>query len=929
MRKLLSKLRYLLGRDRQADELAEELELHRDFVEREGLEEGLAPEEARRRARLRMGNETLAREDARSVWSFPIVDELWQDLRYGVRVLSRNRGSTVVTVLVLAMGIGLNTAVFTAYKAFVARPLDARNPNEMVNIALTRDSGGSSFTFSYADYEVYRDSIRSLSGLVATRSGRMTLSNAGSTISQRSQLAESWMGSLGFRGGSMDEWASVSVVSDNYFEVLGVTALRGRTFGSISRSELAAEPSVLISENYWRGRLAGDPAIIGKTIHLNSVPVTIIGITPRDFIGTGMGVPAFWLPAGIEPLVNADNQWLSKRENQIYRLFGRLAPGTTVADAQAEISQVSDHVRTLHDPPSESAEPATALVWPGSPFPPLPIEMNEGLQWILLLIMSATGIVLAVACANVASLQLARARSRENELRTRLSLGAGRLRVIRQLLTESVLVGLLAGTLALPFTSALLKELSHLISQSVPDDGTAVILAVPLDLEIFAYVFVISLFAGMLSGLAPAIESSRAALAAVVRAGTSSVRSRRLQGLLVAAQVSLSLVLLIAAGTLIRSSLNALNAPTGYDAGKVISLSVGFSKASDYTDVQELALIREVRARMAALPGVAAVTSAGPTGLVTTRFKTVALPLDEVSEDEQNAQSVLGYTYVGANYFETLGVPLLLGRSFEKHSLESEQSVILSESAAHQLWPNQNPIGHTLRLGPTDEKRHRESELTADGPTYQVVGVARDKRLITFDGDFSNEVYLPLPEGQLQRRPILIRVEGDPMPVTRAIDSIIASIDPYMWSLSATLEEMLRLTGPFVVSTIAAAVATTVGLFGLVLALIGIYGTVNYLVVLRTREVGVRMAIGAQRSDILSLILRETARPILVGLVFGMLLAVGVSYLGRGFLYGIDGIDGVSVACVSSLFLAVALLASYLPARRALRVDPLVALRYE
>jgi predicted permease len=535
-----------------------------------------------------MGNETLAREDARSVWSFPMVDDLWQDLKYGVRVLSRNAGSTVVTVLVLAIGIGVNTAVFTAYKAVVAQPLDARNPDEMVNIALTRDSGRARVTFSYPDYEMYRDSIRSLSGLVAVRSDGMTLSNAGRTISRGSQMAESLLGSwTGIRGGSSDEFAGVFVVSENYFEVLGVAAIQGRTFESISTSELLAFPSVLISENYWQRRFEGDPAILGKTIHLNRVPVTIIGITPRDFRGTGRNVPAFWLPAGIEPLVNTDTQWLHNRENQRYRLFGRLAPGASIAQTQAEMSRVADHVRTLHDPLSESSEPTTALIWPGSP-EARPLEMEEELRWIILLITCATGIVLAVACANVASLQLARARSRENELRTRLSLGASRLRVIRQLLTESVLVGLLAGTIAFPFSWVLLKELAALLAQAITFNGHTTVFDVTPDLEVFTCVLAISLLAGLLSGFAPAMESSRTALAAIVRAGTSSARSRRLQSLLVTAQVSLSLVLLIAAGMLIRSSLNVINTSTGYDARQVIFLGVGFTRASEYTDARKL-----------------------------------------------------------------------------------------------------------------------------------------------------------------------------------------------------------------------------------------------------------------------------------------------------------------------------------------------------
>jgi putative ABC transport system permease protein len=424
------------------------------------------------------------------------------------------------------------------------------------------------------------------------------------------------------------------------------------------------------------------------------------------------------------------------------------------------------------------------------------------------------------------------------------------------------------------------------------------------------------------------MESSRTALAAIVRAGTSSARSRRLQSLLVTAQVSLSLVLLIAAGMLIRSSLNVINTSTGYDAGQVIFLGVGFTRASENTDARKLVLIRELRTRLAALPGVTAITSA-PQPIVETRFETVAVPLNEGIGEGQNAQSVVGYTYVEANYFQTLGIPVLLGRSFQPQDGQPEQSVILSESAAEQLWPDQNPIGRSLRLGPIDEQDHPRRELVADGPAYQVVGVARDKRYIAFESSLSSEVYLPLSESQLNGRPLLIRAEADPTQVRRAIDTVISSIDTHMWTSSANLEGILRLSVPFLVSGVAAAVATTVGACGLLLALIGIYGTVSYVVVLRTREVGIRMAIGAQRSDVLGLILRETARPVLVGLLFGMLLAVGVSYLGRGLFYGIEGIDGVSLAGVSSLFLAVALLASYLPARRALRVDPMVALRYE
>ncbi len=851
-----------------------------------------------------------------------------QDLRYAVRMLARNAGSTAVTILALALGIAINTVVFTAYKAMVARPLDARAPAEMVNLALSRDSGATEYTFSYPDYEAYRDSLRSFSGLIAFRPERVTLSNAGGMISQRASAAGSALGRLALLRSAVSnaEFASVFVVSENYFKVLGVKSLQGRTFESMSIPELAATPPVLISENYWQRRFGGDATILGKKIYLNGIAVTVVGITPRDFVGTGVGAPAFWLPVSMEPLIHADEQWLRNRENQRYRLFGRLASGISIGQARAEMSPIAYHIRTLHDPHSESAKAATVLVWPGSPFP-LPLKQYGGLTLAILLIMAAAGMVLAVACANVGSLQLARARSRENELRTRISLGASRLRVIRQLVTESGLLGLLAGVLALLFSWAFLKVSVILIANALPVEYGTLVFEVTPDLGVFAFVFAVSLFAGMLSGLAPAMESSRSALYSEIRGSTSSIYSRRLRDALVAVQVALSLVLMIAGSMAIRSSINSLAMDTGYESKRVFALSFQFPETSKYAAARKLALVLELRTRLAALPGVAAVTSARPPG--DSRFRTPATSANGVTSSAQNVHSILYYGYVQANYFQTLGIPLILGRSFELQAGQPEYSVILSESAARQLWPGQNPIGRSLRLGPTDESHHNQSELFASGPAYQVIGVARDTRGPEFDATDSKRVYLPLPADRLQSYPILVRTGSDPAQIMGAMDPMISSIDPNLMASFSTLEEMLRQSPPFIVSSLAAAVSCTVGLLGLLLALMGIYGTISYIVVLRTREVGIRMAIGAQRRDVLELILRESARPVLAGLIAGILLAVGASYPARGLLFGLNSVDGISVAGVSLLFLATALLASYPPARRAMRVDPMVALRYE
>jgi predicted permease len=916
-RRQISKLQSLFRRAKPGDDLEEEIRVHLKIEEQENRESGMSPEEASFAARRRFGNVASAQERSREMWGWHWLERLFQDLRYGFRQLRRSPMFTVAAILALALGIGVNTTVFTAYKAMVARPLDARAPGEMVNMALTRRTGAPDFKFSYPDYETYRDSVRSFSGLIAFSTEQMRLSEAGGIVTQSTSLVNSAAGKLGLlpSGASNAEFASVFAVSENYFKVLGVPPLRGRSFESMTIAELAHSPSVLISENYWQNRFAGDPAIVGKTIHLNGAAVTVAGVTPRDFVGTGIAVPDFWLPLSLEPLVHADDHWLRDRENQRYRLFGRLVPGASIGQAQAEMTLLADHLRTLHDPHSDAAKIVTALVWEGSPFP-LPINLYSGLTPTILFIMGAAAMLLVVACANVGSLQLARARSRQNELRTRLSLGASRLRVIRQLLTESALLGLLAGMVALVFSWALLQVAVTLTASALPVNFGTLVFHVTPDLAIFSYVLAISLIAGILFGLAPALESSRSALTADSRSGTSSARTRRVQDFLIAAQVSLSLVLMIAGSMLVRSAMHALDTDPGYETKHIVQLLLQFPEGPKYAKDRQLSLFHEVRPRLAGLPGVFATTVASSTQL--DLLQTVAVA--------DKAQSILYYSYVQSDYFQTLGIPMFLGRGFQS---QPEQSVILSESAAKQFWPNENPIGQSIRLAVTDEKPHNLSDLSADGPAYQVVGVARNTRGFTFDGSDSKRIYLPLPDDRLPNHAIFLRTTSDAAQLMKSIERTISSIDPDLVVDSSTMEDVLRQSPPVVIGGLAAAIATAVGLSGLLLASLGIYGTVSYIVVLRTREVGIRMAVGAQKRNILGLVLRESTRPVIGGLLLGMFLAIGESYLLRGILVGLHTVDVVSFAGVSLLFLAITMVAVYPPSRRAMRVDPVVALRYE
>jgi putative ABC transport system permease protein len=359
-------------------------------------------------------------------------------------------------------------------------------------------------------------------------------------------------------------------------------------------------------------------------------------------------------------------------------------------------------------------------------------------------------------------------------------------------------------------------------------------------------------------------------------------------------------------------------------------LEVQFPHASRYTADRKDAVISELRARLTMLPGVVGSTNA--VAPATASDRTAALTLDS----DASAHALLRFSYVEPNYFQTLGIPFMFGSTFTSERGQTEQAVVLSESAARSLWPGRNPVGRSVRLGATDQRvasvdelLQKPTELLANGPAYQVLGVVRDIRGVEFDGSGTRQVYLPMRAGRFDGYPILVRIQSDPAPVIKAIDSLLASIDADILGKTSSLGEMFRQSGPFLVSTLSAAVASTVGMFGLLLASMGIYGTVSYVVLHRTREIGIRMALGAKTRDVLTLVLSETVRPVVAGVIVGLLFAVGASSLLRRVLYGVRTVDGVSFIGVSFLFLCVALLAAYVPARRAARVDPNVALRYE
>lgn len=845
--------------------------------------------------------------------------DLFQDLRYGARTLRRNPRFASVSILALAIGIGVNTVVFTAYKALVARPIDARDPGTLVNIALRLESGETMAQFSYPDFEAYRDGLRSLSGVIAVSIEQLGLSHDDGVVTHRRSdagtlLTRRW---LVPPAPANKEITTTFVVSENYFAVLGVAPVRGRAFDAMSPAELAASPAVLISENYWHDRFASDPDIVGTVIRLNGAAFAIAGVTPENFTGTSIAVPNFWLPLSLYPSVYPDDRRLRDREDRCCRMFGRLAPGVTMREAQAEATVLSSRVHALHEPGSERSRPTNTIISPGSPLP----GINSTLRLTIALIIAATMMVLVIACANAAGLQLARATARQQELGVRLSLGASRSRLVRQLLTESALVGVLAGATALPVTWALMRLAVVRFTEQVPPQFTFVLDVTP-DVSIFASVLAISVLAGLVFGLAPALASSRSALFTATRGTGASLGRGRLRRGLIAAQVAISLTLMIAGGLLVRSAIQALTMDTGYDADRVVAVTLRAPGEETELNEAKAALVSDLRDRFAAVAGVTAITSARAPSDNGVRRALVSLHGHASSVG--NAGASVYYTWVQPNYFDTLGIALIKGRGFA--DVEQAQDAIVSEAAARRLWPAQDPIGQLMRFNTTGQF-HTASELLPDGPTWQVIGIARDTRGVTLDGSDSQQVYVPMPRDRAKDYPLLLRTSVDPNLVVDRLAPIVAQVDPTLTVTTTTLQSMLRQTQAFLAASFSAAIASSIGLCGLLLASLGIYSAVSYDVVLRTREVGIRMAIGAQKRDILNVVMRESLRAVLVGIAVGVVLAIGAARLLRGVLYGLGALDVVSFATASVLFLTIALAASWLPSRRAMRIDPLVALR--
>jgi macrolide transport system ATP-binding/permease protein len=880
-------------------ELERELRDHLDLEAEEQRAAGLSQKEAAHAAHLALGNTLKIEEDVRVAWGFQRFETFVQDLRYALRMLRKSPGFTIAAVLTLALGIGLNSSIFALFDATVLRPLPAKDPSTVVDVyqGVVGDFG-SYRSFSYPEYVALRNFNSVFSGLVAY-----------SWIPVELNVA-----SHGTAAGDTEE-AHGLLVSGNYFSVLGDETALGRTFAP---EEAATSPVIVLSQAFWEQRFRSDPAAVGKIVRLNGISLTVVGIAREDFTGTESQAPDFWVPLMMQPqLMPSDSGLLRDRSSFWLDVVARLRPGVTRKQAAANMDVLANRLSEDYLGGRRTA----ITVTPGS-FLSRPDERGQ-LDSLAFLVLGAVSMILLIACVNVAALLLARAAGRQKEISIRLSLGASRRRLIQQLLTESSVIAILSGGVGLLLARWMPNFLIDVLQ---PPDQVPITLHVGLDITVLGYTLLLSIATGLVFGLAPALQASKPNLSSVIKDESTYFGQRisrsRLYDLLVAAETSASLVLLLCAGLLLRALQKAQTVNLGFDAKHVLVVSLDLDLRG-YDDTRAAEFNSRLTQRLQALPGVKSVSlaSLAPLG-GTSRSASITVPGREASVDLPS--HLFDYWVVSPNYFSTLGVPIVQGRNFSVQDTRGGPPVaIINQAMARQVWAGQNPVGKLFRLGPPTV------------PFTEIVGVVKDTTGARLWEEGEPYVYLPLLQtekgpyvqtAQLGMK-LLIRAAVNPDMIAALVPRIVKSLDPNVQVSARTLSQSLGRWLWF--SQAGATLASAIGILALLLAAMGIYGVMSYSVGQRTHEIGIRMALGAHPRDILRLVVGQGLRITLYGVALGLVVALGVTRTIAAMLYRVKPTDPISFGSVSILLLGVALLACYIPARRAMRVDPMVALRYE
>ena len=886
------RVRSLFRRVKVEQDLNEELQYHLERKTQDFVANGLTLEEARRKARRDFGGLEQSKENCRDARRVNLIETLLQDIHFGLRMLSKNPGFTAIAVLTLGLGIGANTAIFSMVNSFLLRPLPVKDPDQITVLAMQLKKGELQTSFSYPEFEDLQEQAASVfSDVIA-----MNLNAGGLTLNGKT------------------EPIVVYDVSGNFFAALGIRPLLGRFILPEEGSVNTVNPVIVLGYSFWQTRFGGDPGIVGKTVLYNGRPVTVIGITPKEFHGVSALVDIQgYLPLGMQQVDSSYAQ--DTPTNRGFRTFGvyaRLSRGVTLQNAQSALDVIGARL-AKENPRTEAG--MTISVFPERFSRPSP-DLGHPVLKVSVLFLVLGALVLVLACLNIANFLLVRATARQREMAIRTALGATRLRLIRQLLTESMLLAFCGGIAGMLFGLAGSNALS-----SIGHFGTSLpmLLDLHLDWRVFGYAFGAALLTGLIVGVVPALRASRSSVIDAIRNGGRTMTSSRslLRPVLVVAQVGGSLMLLIVAGLMMRSLNYAQRSDLGFDPKNVVNLTLDPNEIG-YNKQQGLQFYTQLLERIEAMPGVedASVAYSVPMGYYN-NLDWVEVPGYEVPQGA--AQPIAGLNYVTPCYFRTMGIPLLEGRDFTKADVENSAWVaIVNETMARKFWPNQSAIGHEFRVA----SDHVHS--------LRVVGVVKNSRTGGLVGRIPEYFYQPFAQEYTSLAVLQVRTTFAPETMIASIRREVASLAPSMpvFDVHTMLQALYTING-FLLFQLAAALAGILGALGLVLALVGVFGVISFTVSQRTNEIGIRIAMGAARVSILRMILRQGVWIISAGLISGIALALAISRLVANFISGVSPYDPLTYAIVSALLAVVALLACYVPALRATRVDPMVALRYE
>jgi len=884
LRKLWSRVKGQAAQGREDEVFDEEIREHISLLEARYKAQGMSAPDAARAARRQFGNLTALRERQRAQRGLLSPVEWWRDARFGMRMLAKRPLSNAAVVLALALGIGMNSAVFTFVNSLLLRPPQGVSAtNKLIEVWMHNPKGSgvqSYFPFTYPDYAYYRDHTKSLDGLMAfDGDGRQAIWN-------HEGAGEILQGQL---------------VSGNLFPLLGVNAVLGRTLSPGDDNLDNPRHVVVLSYPFWKQKLDGDPGVVGKTLMLDGSAFAVVGVAPAGFTGLMVGNdPAFWAPLAAQEQFTHDKGRMTDRDSYWLIVAGKMRNADDRRTVQAEMHVLAKQVYVAHGSKDDSLD---ATVYPltlvPGPFRGYVGAFTGGL-------LAVFALVLLIACTNAASLMLARATGRAREMATRAALGAGRARLIRQMLVESLMLAGIAGAAGVAIAWVTSRMLMELKPDSIP-----VTLAIPLDWRVALFTAVVSMATGVVFGLAPALRASAVQAAQVLKeeSQTAGRKKSRMRNALVVAQMAACVVLLAGAALCVRSLMNANAIDAGFDTHH-IALATLDPASLGYTPEKIDDFYARLLERVQHLPGVTSASYTGFLPLGTSRETTSAGK--QLGKDPN--QMTVDIFRIDPGFFRTMGIPLLRGRDLTQKEADGEKSdeVVINETTARRLWPGENPVGRRVALG--DDKTMSE-----------VVGVVKDGKYRTLgEGPVAAVFRSQLPA----MRTLVVRTAGDSRGLLDELQREVPIIDPLMAATQVqTIEDYMAL--PLFPARAMGWLLGVSGILAVVMTAIGLFGVIAYVVSQRTHEIGVRMALGARRSDVLKLVIGQGVRLTVIGLGIGLAAAFGATRLLAPVLYGIGANDPATMLAVAVGLAAIALTACYLPARKAMSVDPSVALRYE